>query len=244
MNLSDFKVGTRLNVGFAILLIVTIVVGGVGLMRLAQLDQMVSQLTEVNWHKARLTLEVEARNRDSAARFARLLMVDAESGLATTLKAKISTNSEGNGAALEELEPLLDSAEEKALFAEASAARETYNASRAQVIELSADPKTRAEAIELYNSVTAELMEPYIEALQKLKTVQQEAFDKVSKEASAAYRTSRNVILAIIGAAVIFGIGLAILLARSIVRPLRDAVSVAESIRDGNLDNSIDTFRQ
>ena len=71
------------------------------------------------------------------------------------------------------LEPTLTSTEEKTLFAEASAARETYNASRAEVIKLAADPKTRAQALELYNSVTADLMEPYIEALQKLTAMQQ-----------------------------------------------------------------------
>ena len=120
MNFSDFKVGTRLSVGFALLLLITIAVGGVGLMRLSQLDQMVTHITEVNWHKARLTMETEARNRDSAAKFARLLMIDGDSELAKTLKAKIAVNSEGNGAALKELEPLLESAEEKTLFAEAS----------------------------------------------------------------------------------------------------------------------------
>jgi methyl-accepting chemotaxis protein len=241
MSLSDFKVGTRLNAGFAILLLMTIAVGSVGLLRLSQLNQMVTRITEVNWYKARLTMETEARNRDSAAKFARLLMIDGESELASTLKAKIKANSEGNGAALKELEPLLVSPEEKVLFAQASTARETYNASRAEVIKLSADPKTRAKALELYNSVTADLMDPYIEALGKLKAMQEEIFDKASIESAAAYRTSRSVILSIIGAAVMFGIGLAILLARSIVRPLRRAVSVAESIRDGNLRNSIET---
>ena len=41
MYFSDFKVGTRLGFGFVLLLVAIIVVGGVGLMRLSQLDQMV-----------------------------------------------------------------------------------------------------------------------------------------------------------------------------------------------------------
>ena len=241
MNFSDFKVGTRLSFGFVVLLLITITVGAVGLMRLSQLDQMVSKITEVNWHKARLTMETEARNRDSAAKFARLLMIDGESDLAKTLKAKIKVNSEGNGAALKELEPMLESAEEKALFAEASAARESYNESRAQVIKLAAEARTRPEALELYNSVTADLMEPYIEALGKLKIMQQEIFEKASAESERAYHSSRSIILSIIAGAVIFGIVLAILLARGIVRPLSNAMSIAESIKDGRLDNSIDT---
>ena len=44
MSLSDFKVGTRLNAGFAILLLMTITVGSVGLLRLSQLNQMVTRI--------------------------------------------------------------------------------------------------------------------------------------------------------------------------------------------------------
>ena len=40
MRFSDLKVGTRLSAGFLILLAITVIVGGVGLMRLSQLDRM------------------------------------------------------------------------------------------------------------------------------------------------------------------------------------------------------------
>src|SRR5687767_84828 len=112
MTLKNFKVGTRLGFGFLLLLLATIVVGGVGLMRLSQLDQMVGQITDVDWHKARLSMETEARNRENAAKFSRLLLVDSESDKAATLKAKIASNSEENAAALKELETLLSSPEE------------------------------------------------------------------------------------------------------------------------------------
>jgi len=240
MTLKNFKVGTRLGFGFLLLLLATIVVGGVGLMRLSQLDQVVGQITDVDWNKARLSMETEARNRENAAKFSRLLLVDSGSDKAASLKAKIASNSEKNAAAIKELETLLSSPEEKALLEEAAAARETYNASRAEVMGLVADPKTRAAGLEQYNTVTADLIEPYIEALHKLSEMQKETFEKASDTSGAAYEHSRIVILSIIGAAVIFGIVLAILLARSIVRPLGNAVSVAESIKDGHLDNSID----
>ncbi len=240
MNLSNFKVGTRLGFGFLLLLLATLVVGGVGLMRLSQLDRMVVQITEVDWTKARLAMEMETRNRENAAKFSRLLLVDAESEKAAALKAKIASNSELNAAALKELETLITAPEGKALLVEANAAREIFNASRAEVMKLVADPKTRAAGLEQYNMVTADLIEPYVEALHKLTVLQKEIFEKASEESGAAYDHSRNVIVSIIGASVIFGIVLAILLARSIVRPLGNAVSVAESIKDGRLDNAID----
>jgi methyl-accepting chemotaxis protein len=241
MTLTNFKVGTRLGFGFFLLLLATIVVGGVGLMRLSQLDQMVTQITDVDWDKARLTMELEARNRESAAKFSRLLLLDAGSEKAAELKATIASNAEKNAAALEELDKLITSPEGQALLAEATTAREAYSASRAEVLKLVADPKTHAAGLEQYNTVTADLIEPYVDALHKLTVRQQEIFENASEESGAAYDHSRNVIVSIIGAAMIFGIVLAVVLARSIVRPLGNAVSVAESIKEGRFDNAIDT---
>jgi methyl-accepting chemotaxis protein len=243
MRFSDLKVGTRLSAGFLILLVVTVIVGGVGLVRLSQLDHMVSAITDEDWVHARLTMETETRNRDSAAAFSRLLMVDANSEIATRLKEKISRNSEANGVALKELESRFTEADEKALLAEAMEARETYNASRAKVIALMGDGK-RTEAVALYNSETADLLDPYIERLHKLTEMQAASMDQASELSGAAYQSSRNVIVGIICAAVAFGVFLAIMLARSIVRPLGNAVSVAEAIRDGKLNNTIDTSGQ
>ena len=244
MRFSDLKVGTRLSAGFLILLVVTIIVGGVGLMRLSQLDQMVTRITGVEWEKARLAMATESRNRDNAAKFARLLMVDGDSDIAKMLTEKIAANSAANGEALKELETLIASPEGKAALAEASEARETYNASRARVIKLAADSKTHGQAMEVYNTETADLLEPYVEALEKLVKIQTLKFEKASEESGAAYKTSRNVILAIIAGAMVFGVFLAIMLARSIVRPLGNAVAVAEAIRDGKLNNAIDTSGQ
>ena len=62
-----------------------------------------------------------------------------------------------------------------------------------------------------------------------------------AEETRCALRAARtNLILSILGARVLLGVGLAIYLARGIVRPLSDAMSVAAAIRDGKLDNSID----
>ena len=70
--------------------------------------------------------------------------------------------------------------------------------------------------------------------------MQQGASTKPQQAGQCGVPTSRSVILAILGAAVMLGIAFAILLARSIVRPLRNAMSVAEAIGEGKLDNPIE----
>ena len=63
MKFSNLKVGTRLGIGFAVLLVACLSVGAIGWYRLAQLDKVVNRITTENWEKARLTMEMETRRR-------------------------------------------------------------------------------------------------------------------------------------------------------------------------------------
>ena len=45
MKFSNLKVGTRLGIGFAVLLVACLSVGGIGWLRLAQLDAVVNRIT-------------------------------------------------------------------------------------------------------------------------------------------------------------------------------------------------------
>ena len=94
-----------------------------------------------------------------------------------------------------------------------------------------------------YNGDVCQLLEEYIAPFAQLKTKHAgRAFEQSVEEADAAIdeRTAHD-LSRHASRALVFGIALAILLARSIVRPLRNAVAVAEPSGDGHLDNVIET---
>ena len=159
MKLSNLKVGPRLGVGFAVLLVACLSVGGIGWYHLAQLDEVVNRITTGNWEKARLTMEMEIRTRDNAFKTGRVLMAGNDAEAVKVLKDEMAANTRLNTAALEQLEKLLVSPQDKALLAEAAEARERYVESRAQVTKLAADTKTQAEALNLFRTETAGLLE-------------------------------------------------------------------------------------
>ena len=64
-----------------------------------------------------------------------------------------------------------------------------------------------------------------------------------AEETRARYASAKKLIYGVLGGALLLGLGLAIYLARGIVRPLSDAMSVAAAIRDGKLDN-VDRHRR
>jgi methyl-accepting chemotaxis protein len=144
--MANWKVGTRLGLGFGVLLVACLVVGGIGWLRLSQLDAVVNRITTENWEKARLTMEMEIRTRDNAFKTGRVLMAGDDTAAVKVLKEEMAANTALNTAALEQLEKLVTSSEARSLLAEAAAARERYVESRARVTKLAADPKTQADA--------------------------------------------------------------------------------------------------
>jgi len=240
MKFSNLKVGKRLGLGFGVLLIACLSVGGIGWYRLAQLDRVVTRITTENWEKARLTMEMEIRTRDNAFKTGRVLMAGDDMDAVKLLKDEMAANTELNSAALKQLEKLLVSPEASALLTDAAEARERYVESRAKVTRLAADTKTQAEALNLFRTETAGLLEQYMTPFRKLTELERADFEQASRDSDATYLSARNTIVAASLAALIAGILLAITLARSITRPLGNAVAVARAVRNGQLDNQID----
>jgi methyl-accepting chemotaxis protein len=240
MKFSDFKVGSRLAVGFGALLLASLALGAVSWWRLAQIDAVVTRLATENWEKGRLTMEMESRTRDNAAKAARVMLDGIDAAGIEQLRAEMSENSKANSAALEKLEKLVYLPEGKALLAEAADARLRYIASRDEVNKLAAEPKTRGAALARFQGETMPALDAYVRPFTRLKELQQSLFDSAVAESQAAYRSARNTIIGASAVMLIFGMLLAWALTRGIVRPLRNAVDVADAVKSGRLDNHID----
>ena len=182
MKFSNWKVGARLAMGFGVLLIACLLVGGIGWLRLSQLDAVVNRITTENWEKARLTMEMEIRTRDNAFKTGRVLMAGDDIAAVSVLKEEMAANTRLNTAAMEQLEKLVVAAEARKLLAEAAQARERYVESRARVTRLAADPKTQAQALNLFRTETAGILEQYMTPFRKLTERERADFEKASSD--------------------------------------------------------------
>jgi methyl-accepting chemotaxis protein len=241
MNLSKLKVGTRLSLGFGVLLLACMFVGGISWLRMSQLDAVVVKMSTLDAEKMRLALEMQVRTRANASLMGQILMARENQSLISTLRAEIKANSDKNGEALKRLEELVYLPEGKALLAQSAEARAQYNESRERVMTLASDPRRHLEALDLYNSETAKLLDAYMAIFEKLSDLQHRIFEKSKAESDQTYASGRNTILFSCVAVLIAGVLLAVMLARSIVRPLRRAVDVADAVKSGRLDNVIET---
>ncbi|MDF3021379.1 MAG: hypothetical protein K0Q92_2682, partial [Steroidobacteraceae bacterium] len=241
MKLSDLNVGTRLSTGFGVLLAACGIVGFMGWQKLTELEASLTNLATKEWQTARAALLIDAAQRDNYGRSGELL-ITAEERWETVLM-EISKNRGEITGWFNELDGLVKEPEAKALLESMKEARARYVATLARIADEIKEER-RANAIAIYEGEAMAALDASLAANDALVELQDKAFDEAYATASAEASRARKVIIAVILAALIAGIAFALLLARSILRPLRDAMTVAENIGKGKLDNAIDTGAQ
>jgi len=239
MNVSNYKVRTRLMVGFGLLLVFTAIIGVIAVRELGRLNETVNQLTTEDWETIQGATTLRASVRTVSARTTEFLLTDSADRSAVRAKLedartqivetfeKLSTLDTENPDAMNGLQKIRDS------YAPLAASVD-------KVLELAASPQTHAEAVRTYLGEMRPLVDTALQDAVALVKVHTSDVMLSAGETRARYTTAREIILGILGGALLVGIAIAIFLARSIVRPLGRAMEVAERIRDGKLDNQIE----
>lgn len=136
-----------------------------------------------------------------------------------------------------------DNADERNMLAAIAQQESLYLKLRAQIFQLKAVGRTQ----DVERLVGAELepaFERYSAALQALLARQKQQAESITVQSAQIYRASRLLLLALGALAIGIGILFAWLLTRSIVRPLKNAVDLAQKIANGQLDGAITSSRQ
>jgi methyl-accepting chemotaxis protein len=125
-------------------------------------------------------------------------------------------------------------AAEKSAYDEFLAAEQSYFGEQEKVVELVGQGK-REQAIEVVNGPMSSHADDMSRALAELQRINSEEATKAAARSVAAYETAFNGVVIFIILAAVATIVLALLFTRSIVRPLTQAVVVAETVASGDL---------
>jgi methyl-accepting chemotaxis protein len=140
---------------------------------------------------------------------------------------------------IKQIEPLLVGDEERALFNRIGELRKAYTAAKEKAVKARADgdPDTAARVL---SQEYMPASDAYEGKLAELVKIQQNHIDTIAHDIDNANRNSARMIGALAGVAVLFGAFCAWLLAGAIVRPIRQAVDVAEKVAAGDLTQHIE----
>jgi len=235
--MKNLKLGTRLAGGFAILLAMIMVMCIVGLVSLANINQSVETLTQRSLTKERL-INDWARNIQSGVTRTTAIAKSADASLASFFAEEAATSSRNSSALQQKIEPLIESDEEKQLWAGISKARGDYLRTRDGIF------KAKQEGnVEVANKIFSQEFVPatrqFIDNITRLSELQRADIDVRAGEIDSAYGAANFGMIVIGTIAVVSGLLLAVLLTRSITRPLAAAVRVASTVAANDLTSTI-----
>ena len=235
---SNFNIGKRLALGFALTLAMAVVIAGFAMSRLQQASDHTSSVLAEPLAKERLITEWYMQIFGAVRRTAAISR-SSDPSLNAYFKEDSAATGKRSADLVKQIEPLIAAGEEKALWDRISELRKSYSSARDAVTKAKADGD-----VEQANKILDEKFTPaakaYQEAVQQLVAMQQARIAADAQVLKDDVGFSRTLIMALTAGAVALGAISAILLTRGIVGPIRAAVSVAETVASGDLTRRID----
>ena len=246
MNLNNMKVGTRLALGFALVLVLLVAVAVVGILRMAQIQDRLDHVVSVSNVSTGLVVEMRNNVSDRLASLRVLtLMTDPADMEPEIVKFKEQTAK-------------YDAAQAKlaALFATYANAQEKTLLNQIKEHEATAMPAI-ARATELYLAANAmdatrvmirevrPVQRKWTDALNALSALEDKQNAQSKADAETAFANARNFMLILLVLAVVMGIVAAVAITRSLLKQLGGepayTAKIAGSIAHGDLSIAIDT---
>jgi methyl-accepting chemotaxis protein len=246
MNLANMKVGTRLGLGFALVLVLLVMVTVIGVLRMAQIQNRLDHVVNVNNVVTRLV--VDMRNNVS----------ERVTSLRTLTLMTDPTDMEPELNRFKEQTAKYDALQQKlaAKFSEESSADEKNLLNQVKEAESTAMPAiAKASALYLANNamdatrVMIKEIRPaqkkWLGALDQLGKLEDKQNAQSQVDAEAAFASARNFMLVLLGLAVAIGIVAATAITRGLLKQLGGepgyTAKIAGSIAEGDLSIAIDT---
>lgn len=232
------KIGTRLGMGFGLIIILLTLVAGVGIRSMEKINTELDDIVNVNVYKLGLVSDMTNAVHIVSRVMRTMVLLDDRAEMLEQ-NTKIVKAREAYGKAWEDLQKTPASeagaALRKAIKESAEAARAINN----QVIELALGNKDE-EARAMLLKTSGPLVTKWQEALENNYAFQENSNKKQAVEAATAYQTSNKIILAVTFSSILLGLGIAYWITRSIVGPINVAMGVAKKLAEGDLAVNIE----
>ncbi|MED5596415.1 methyl-accepting chemotaxis protein [Janthinobacterium sp. P210006] len=236
--LRNVSIGVRLGLGFAVILLFSMLITGISVWRLHDVASATRVMMEQPLAKERYISDWYGRI-DSAVRRTIAIARSSDTSLSGYFAEESKVSSASSAELQKKIEALIDKPEEKAMFAGLLEQRKVYIGSRDQVYKLKGESQVDA-ANEVFEKTFVPAAAKYQKMVSDLLEHQRATIDTTAREIDAVANTSRNLMLVLAALALAFGVVCAWVLTTGIVRPLRTAVEIARKVADGDLTAQID----
>ena len=235
--LTSVRISTRLGIGFAAILLLSIVSTSYSLWNARANATATRAMMEKPLAKERLVSDWSSATSTAIARTAMIARSSDES-LPTTFAADIAATVVKGTEAVKGVEALLSSSEEKDLFNDIVAARAKYQASKGEITKLR-QAGDAAGAERAFTESFLPLSKAYSDKVAALLAMQRKSIDETALAIDRANERDTQLTIVLTVLLVLLGTALATLISRSITVPLANAVHVAGQVAAGDLTTVI-----
>lgn len=242
MNISNLRIGVRLSLGFAAVGILLATVAGIGITRLAKLNDGTNLIVADRYPK---TSQLHAINVEvnKTARAMRNMLLAPDADVAKAEAKRITDARNVIAQQLSQLQAHVHSEKGIELLKTVSVAGEQYVATQNKFIQLVSEDK-KDEARDMLFGELRKAQNTYFDALDKSIEYQSGLMAQAGIDAQADYLMARNLMLGLTAVALAISGLIAIFATRSITRPMSEAVHFAQTVAAGDLSKSIEVRHQ
>ena len=236
--LANMNIAKRLGVGFALVLGLTLVIATAAIWRLNAIADATRAMMAVPLAKERLMADWHTQTFGAVRRTAAIVK-SSDPSLVEFFKTDSAKTMARATELIKKIEPLLEGDEERALFNRINELRKAYTVAKEKAVKARADGDPEMAA-RILSQEYMPASDAYEGKLADLVKMQQDQIDAIAHDIDNANHNSARMIGALAGVAVLFGAVCAWLLAGAIVRPIRQAVDMAEKVAAGDLTQHIE----
>jgi len=235
---NNLNIGKRLATGFALTLAMAVLIAVVGIMRVNSGAASTAQVLAEPLAKERLVTEWNMQVFGAVRRTAAIVK-SSDAALGPFFKEDAAQTGKRSAELLKQIEPLIVAADEKALFDRITEQRKAYSSARDEAVKAKADGNQEL-ALRILDERFTPTAKAYQDSMQQLVAMQATQIAAAARTIGEHADTSATLIGTLAVFSVLLGALASWQLTRGIVRPIREAVQLAETVASGDLTHRID----
>jgi len=237
--LNNLKIGIRLGIGFAFTLLLLIAISVISYTRLGALNEEIEDMINDKFPKTVLANDV-IDNLNVIARAMRNAVLVSKPEDQLKELDRIVEARKIIGERLEKLDSIINSQEGKAIFKKILDSRAAYVPLQEKYIQTVKAGK-HDEAVAMLTGEVRTVFNQYLKNVNELISFQTDLMNKDGKHADEIADAAQNLVLILSVAALFVSIGFAVLITRSITKPVGEALAVTQRLAEGDLTVRIES---
>ncbi len=237
-SIGNLKVGTRLGLGFGVVVLLLISIALLGATRMGQLDDATVLLSKDRIPKVISVMEMDSAV-EAIAKTCYALLLAPDEAFANKQLTEMAASRKTITDNLGKLESSIKSEKGKEILKEMTTAQGVYFANLDSAVKLVADGK-KQEAFSFILGKVRDSRIAFGGQIDKLNEYQDKMMDESAKESDQAYHSGLNFLAELAALATLLAVVIGWWLTRSVTRPLNEAVEVAQRVAAGDLTSTVE----